>query len=122
MSGSMWPHGSLVTINPIVSPMTPTSGPLVKRCKRSTVLIEDDLDAAEAITHENITKRTRLSAVQTKTVLVPLVQVTENQDGVLRGMVHLDNDFYFGDDYQNESDYQQNYPVHKASKIEYFLT
>ena len=118
----MWPHGSLVTIDPIASPMTPTSGPSVKQRKRSTVLIEDDLDAAEAVTHENVTKRTRSGAVKTKTVLVPLVPVTEKQDGVLRGTVHLDNDFYFGDDYQNESDYQQNYPIHKASKVGYFLT
>ena len=47
--------------------------------------MEDDFDAAEAVTHEKVTKVTRSGAKKIKNVLVPLVPVLatqENEPGV----------------------------------------
>lgn len=54
-----------------------TSIPPSKRRKRSSALVEDDLDAAEAVTHARITKTTKSGVTKTKTVLVPLVPIAE---------------------------------------------
>lgn len=56
---------------------TMTSIPPSKRRKRSSALVEDDLDAAEAVTHAHITTTTKSGVTKTKTVLVPLVPIPE---------------------------------------------
>jgi hypothetical protein len=57
--------------------MSPASAPPAKQCKKLTALVEGDVEATEAVTHETVIKITRSGATKRKTVLVPLVPITE---------------------------------------------
>ncbi|KAF8157947.1 hypothetical protein B0H34DRAFT_858828 [Crassisporium funariophilum] len=74
-----------------------------KRSKKSTALVEGDLDGAEAFTHVTVTTITRSGATITKEVLVPLVPVIEERDNT---PFHAEEPIDFAGHSQN-IDYEQ---------------
>ena len=98
--------------------MTPTLAPPAKQYKRSTALIEDDLEATEAVTHEKVTKITRLGATKIKNVLVSLLPVIEQKENVFRGPDHH-NDQMGSGEYHETPSHEHDLPL-KTSKIEPF--
>lgn len=79
---------------------TMTSIPPTKRRKRSSALVEDDLNAAEAVTHAQVTKTTKSGVTKTKTVLVPLVPIAE-KGSTSAVDVDTNQPFDLGEFYQN---------------------
>lgn len=61
-----------------------------KRRKRSTALVEDDVEAADAITHEKVTKISRSGTTKSKTIVVPLIPVVEQLEHISGASVHQD--------------------------------
>ena len=55
------------------------------RWKKTTLLVEDDIEAAEAITHERVMTVTRSGKTKTKNILVPLIPVVEWPDSTYGG-------------------------------------
>ena len=53
--------------------------------KNTTLLVKDDIKAAEAVTHEIVTTVTRSSKTKTKNILVPLIPVVEWPDSTYGG-------------------------------------
>jgi hypothetical protein len=94
--------------------MSFASAPPAKRRKRSTALVEDDVDTADAITHGTVTKITRSGATKIKTVLVPLVPIVDQEDKTLSGPVHEGAEINFSQ-YEN-ADAGHNSPS-KTSKV-----
>jgi hypothetical protein len=54
--------------------------PSAKRPRKTKPLVENDLLAAEGVTHENLTYTTKTGVSKTKRVLVPLVAKSKNSD------------------------------------------
>jgi hypothetical protein len=75
--------------------MIPATTRPAKRRKRSTVLVEDDVEAAEAVTHETVTEISRSGAAKVKNVLVPLVPVIENHEKTRFDASHHIDPLYF---------------------------
>ena len=94
--------------------MSSALAPPAKRRKRSTALVEDGIDAADAITHETVTRITRSGATKIETVLVPLIPISDKEERTLRGPVHEGNTLDFMQ-YEN-ADAGQNSPS-KTSKV-----
>ena len=65
----------------------PALAPPTKCHKRSTALVEDNIEAAEAVTHTKITHITRSGTRRTKTVLVPLVPLVEKEEKPSRASI-----------------------------------
>jgi hypothetical protein len=76
--------------------MIPATTRPAKRRKRSTVLVEDDVEAAEAVTHETVTEISRSGATRVKNVLVPLVPIIENDEKTRFDASHHIDPLYFG--------------------------
>ena len=70
--------------------------PLAKRRKRSKPLVEDDIEAAEAVTHETVTQITRSCAAKKKTILVPLVPLIELEEHEASSPLHPGDRTAFG--------------------------
>jgi hypothetical protein len=75
--------------------MIPATTRPAKRRKRSMVLVEDDVEAAEAVTHETVTEISRSGAAKVKNVLVPLVPVIENHEKTRFDASHHIDPLYF---------------------------
>jgi hypothetical protein len=56
-----------------------------KRRRKNTALVEGDLDAAEAVTHEKVTTITPSGATEIRNVLVPLVPIIEERQNYADG-------------------------------------
>ena len=95
--------------------MSHITAPPTKRRKRSTALIEDDLEAAEAVTHEKVTRTTRSGATRTKNIVVPLVPVVEQDKNASRDSTHPKGSIEFGS-YFEGADQDTNCPP-RASKV-----
>jgi hypothetical protein len=91
----------------------PTLAPPAKRRKRSTALVEDDVEAAEAVTHEEVTYITRSGTRRTKKVLVPLVPVVNKQQ---KPPVHQNDPIYFQSNYEIPE--HEDNPLPKAHKVD----
>jgi hypothetical protein len=87
--------------------------PPAKRRKRSTALVEDDVEAAEAVTHEEVAHITRSGARRTKKVLVPLIPVIDQQQ---KPRVHQNDPIDFEGNYEIP-DHGDN-PLPKTSKVD----
>ena len=109
------PHTKCVVCIVPTSAMSPISAPPTKRRKRSTALVEDDLEAAEAVTHEKVTRITRSGVTKVKNVLVPLVPVVEQDENGSKHSIHPHASIDFGSYYENTSQ-NNNCPL-KASKV-----
>ena len=75
--------------------------PPTKRRKRSKPLVEDDIEAAEAVTHETVTKITRSGAAKKQTILVPLVPLTEHEEHEASSLPHPHDRMDLGGGYVN---------------------
>ena len=96
--------------------MASTLAPPAKRRKRSTALVEDDVEAAAAVTHETVSHVTRSGTKRTKTVLVPLVPVIDKPENPSRAAVPHDNYIDFQGNYEIP-DYEHN-PLPKTNKVD----
>ena len=76
----VWPHCIHVDLSATTPTMSIPLAPHAKRHKRSKLLVENDMEAAEAVTHEMVTRITRSGAAKRKTVLVPLVPQIEHEE------------------------------------------
>ena len=56
-----------------------------KRQKKSTLLVEDDIEAADAVIHERVTTVTKSGKTKTKNILVPPIPVIEQPDSTYGG-------------------------------------
>ena len=90
-----------------------TLAPPAKRQKRLTALVEDDVKAAEAVTHEKVTHTTRSGTRRTKNVLVPLVPVVDKQEKASQPTVEP---IKYHDNYEIP-DHEPN-PLPKKSKVD----
>jgi len=99
--------------------MSSTLVPAATQRKRSTALVEDDVEAAEAVTHEKITHTTRSGKTRVKTVFVPLVPVVE-QEKPFRAPVHQEDPIDFQANYKIP-DQEQN-PLPKTGKVDIVIT
>lgn len=90
------PHGSRNVLFKIIVTFNLTIMLPSKQCKTSA-LVEDNVDTAEAVTHETITETTKSGITRIKTVLVPLVPIVEKE--LMRGDHVESND---GADYQQQ--------------------
>ena len=94
----------------------PALAPPTKRRKRSTALVEDDVEAAEAVTHTKITHITRSGTRRTKTVLVPLVPLVEKEEKPSRAPIdEIENNYEMPD--LGEAD-----PPPKSSKVDAIIS
>jgi hypothetical protein len=109
------PHTKRVVWDVPTFIMSRISAPPNKRRKRSTALVEDDLEAAEAVTHGKVTKITRSGATKIKNVLVPLVPLVEQDDNASRAPIHPHGSIDFGS-YDEGADQNNNCPP-RASKV-----
>ena len=76
----VWPHCIHVGLPATTPTMSVPLAPPAKRRKQFKLLVEDDMEAAEAVTHETVTRITRSGAAKRKTVLVPLVPRIEHKE------------------------------------------
>jgi hypothetical protein len=109
------PHTKRVVWDVPTFIMSRISAPPNKRRKRSTALVEDDLEAAEAVTHEKVTRITRSGATKIKNVLVPLVPVVEQDKNATRVPIHPHGSIDFGS-YFEDANHNNNCPP-RASKV-----
>ena len=85
------PHAELMALHSTTSTMTPPSIHPTKRCKRSTALVEGDVDAANAVTHETVTKPKKSGRMKTQTILIPLVPVIKEEQNTNKKSIHEDD-------------------------------
>ena len=94
----------------------PALAPPTKCRKRSTALVEDDVEAAEAVTHMKITHIMRSGTRQTKTVLVPLVLLIDEEEKPSRAPINeIQNNYEMPD--LGEAD-----PPPKTSKVDAMIS
>ena len=91
------PHAELVALHSTTSTMTLPSIRPTKRRKRSTALVEGDVDAANAVTHETVTKPKKSGGMKTQTRLIPLVPVIKEEQNTNKESIHEDDTFIIED-------------------------
>lgn len=92
-------------------------GPPAKRRKRNTALVEGSVEAARAVTHENVTTITRSGAMKTKSVLVPLVPRVKQGATTSRDASHQADSSHFEDN--NDNPIREDHVPPRANKVEY---
>jgi hypothetical protein len=107
------PTSLIITFPPLT--MSLRSLPPAKRRKRSTALVEDDDEAAEAVTHEKVKKITRSGVTKIQTLLVPLVPVLEERENAAEVPAQQEDFNYFGS-YNENPNLEHNTPP-KTSKV-----
>ena len=84
------PHAELVALCSTTSTMMPPSTCPTKQCKRSTALVEGYVDAANAVTHDTVTKPKKSGRMKTQTILIPLVPVIKEEQNTNKESIHED--------------------------------
>ena len=89
-----------------------TSRP-TKRRKKSTLLVEDNVEASEAVTHQRIMMVTKSGTTKTKNILVPLIPVVETSASRYGGQ-DIRNDPVDCEGNYNHPDVEHNFSQHKS--------
>ena len=90
----------------------------IKQHKRSTALVEGNVDAANAITHETVTKSKKSGRMKTQTILIPLVPVIEEEQNTNKESIHEDDPFVIEDCHY--ADASANANGNSTGKVELF--
>ena len=91
------PHAELMALHFATSTIMPPSVCPTKQCKRSTALVEGDVDVAYAITHETVTKPKKSGGMKTQTILIPLIPVIKEEQNTIKESIHENDTFIIGD-------------------------